>query len=161
MSRKHIFILGTIIIILFTIISIFLFLVDSGIIIRTTSNLLPNSLAKKYHAWDIIFGYKNNGKQIIEMSIGNIIGFISLIFGGLIVFIISLGAYRFLISFFLFVVSIVFTSLMANLANLSVLDWGDLLTIKPELGSAVTISLIFQVLAALTSGYLFVISFYD
>ena len=151
MKRDKIISLLSFIIMLLTLISIIMFLLKQGIIIKATSKLLNNEIVEGYRAWDLIYKNKTNAWGII--------GFNSLILGGISVLLTPLNSYRFLLSFILLLASSIITYLLPTIINLSSLDWGDLLTIKAMLGFPLFMSLLIQILATVTSGILFIISY--
>ncbi len=160
MERKARITLGSIIIIILVTFAFIMFLVEGGIIIKTTSNVLNSSLSREYRAWDFVFGLKKGDKQVIENSVWSTVGIILLIVGGLSPLLMPLEAVRFLLGFLALTASSIFTYLLPYNANIRTVDWGNLLTIKPVIGIPVIISLLLQAISALISGYLY-ISYHD
>lgn len=147
MNKQKVYLLCSLMIIFFTIISLIMFYLDNGIVIKATSDLFNYKIISQYRAIDLIFD---------EPNFLGIIGLISLILGSLSLLITMLNSWRFLLSLCFFVLSCTITYLLPSIINIKRLNWGTLLTIKPIIGYPLFIALLLQIACIITNGLLFI-----
>lgn len=152
MRKKSIVTIGSLAITFLMAINLLLFLGSGGVILKT--GLFSTGIIAKYSAWDIIFGTSN-----IDYSVFGMIGFFTLIIGGLIVLIFPFGSFRFLLSFILLMISLFITYSLPHFADLPWINIGHISIGKPSLGTHLIISVLLQGVMIVLNAALFTIEF--
>ena len=153
--KKFWIMIGSFLITILTAMTILLFRIDNGIILKATSTVFNAEYTFEYQAWNLIFGLKQNGNVIFEPNTWGIIGFYSLVFAGLIVLIFPMGRIRFMISFLLTIIAFIITAQLTQLVEFRTLNWGDLLVIKPVFGIPMIFALTIKGIMAVMNAIFF------